>query len=135
MPQWLGDFLREWAPFAGLVVFVLGLIGGAFAGVGRLLYALFSNGVVVSKSRHQVEVDFYSTQVALCKEAADRRIAELTKDLADLRLDMERAVAQLTKDRDKWEARFWEAQKAGEFLIKRDTPPRGIHRPETGIGS
>lgn len=121
MPDWLADFLGDWAPFAGVAVFVLGAIGGALAGVSRLLYSLFANGIVVSKSRHQAEVDFYTSQIKLCKEAADRRIAELTKDVADLVIE-----------RDKWENRFWRTAEAANFLVRRDTPPHGTKRPEAG---
>lgn len=121
MPAWLADLLRDWAPAGGLAVFVLGAIGAFLAGVGRLIYALFSNGVIVSKSRHQEQVTFYLAQITLCKEAADRRIAELTKDVEDL-----------TLERDKWENRFWRAAEAGAFLVKRDTPPQGTKRPDFG---
>lgn len=135
MPDWLGDLLRDWAPYGAAVVFVLGLVGGAITGVWRVLSALFSGKTVITVSRHQAEISFYETKVRSCQEAADRRIAELMKDIADLRADMAREVAYLNKQAEKWETRFWEAQKAGEFLIRRDmrdTPPMGTRRPETG---
>lgn len=139
MPNWLEQFLREWAPYAGLAVFALGLIGACITAVIKMVQSLFTalitNGVIISKSSHLQEVSFYATQVAACKEAGDRRIAELTRDLEDLRSEFAAKLASMEKDRDKWEARFWESARGTEFIIKRDTPPHGIRRPETGIGS
>lgn len=118
MPAWLGALLRDWWPvIAGVTTFVVGLAGAA----GRGLYSLFANGTIVSKSRHQAEMDFFREQLRLTQEAADRRIAELRQDVADL-----------TADRDSWRDRFWKAADAGQILIRRDTPPRGIHRSEIG---
>lgn len=117
MPAWLADLLTQWAPFAGVAVFVLGLIGAAMRGI----YGLFASGTIMSKSRHLETVTFYETQLRICKEAADRRIAEQRQDIEDLE-----------KDRDQWRDRFWRAAEAGTILVKRDTPPRGMRRPDTG---
>src|SRR5262245_66431446 len=117
MPAWLGTFLRDWGPLAGVLMFV----GGALAGLGRGAYSLFASGTIISRSRHRAEVDWYLDRMRLNQEAYDRRIEELRQDVEDM-----------IADRDAWREWALRAISAGQSMVRGNTPPGGIRRPELG---